>query len=293
MFSRPRSRPIRGLVIAVGAIAGVLAVDGLQNLVTQVDHYPEQLLFARDLTAVTLDTGAPAMDDFLFPSQDVELLRNRLGSRDPDAVIGLEPPAVTYSPWADAVGAGVINNEYRRQWPDMIKRDPMSYLRSRLDLFLVQAGISRDVRSPYFAQSDELPAGGVAGVGNSFPQLLNARNRVLSWTDGTSGSGSIWHVPALYLIAATGSIWMIGRWSGERRAAAVLIAVLAAMQTVLFFTAPTAEYRFQFFQVVLGTTFFAVLLALTITQRPGADANWKHTSLRGPVGRPLKASTLA
>ena len=203
------------------------------------------------------------MDEFLFPSQDVGGLNDRLSGLDPDAVIALEPPTVRYSPWSDGVGAGVINDEYRRQWYDMIKREPVSYLQARLDLFLAQTGISRDVRSPYFGQSDDLP-GGPTDVTNSFPGLLNIRNQVLSWTDGSTGSGSILHIPVLYLVAAVCSIWVVGRRLGERRAAAILITVLAAMQTLLFFTAPTSEYRFQFFQVVIGATSLAVLIAQTL-----------------------------
>jgi hypothetical protein len=273
-------RGARSTVIACGAIAGLLIVGGLQSAVTKVEHHPEQIMLARDLTAVTLDTGSPAMDDFLFPSQDVELLEHRLGGLDPDAVIALDPPVARYSPWSGGPGAGVINDEYQQQWIDMIKRDPVSYLRMRLDLYLDQLGITREVRSPHFERSDELP-GGAEGVENSFPELLRIRNLVLSWTDGTAGSGSILHAPALYLVAAMSSIWQIGRRVGERRAAVVLVAVLAAMQALLFFTAPTSQYRFQFFQVVIGATFFAVLLAMTIT------TNGATSELGYRAGRPF------
>ncbi len=266
---RPLGRGVRGVVIAVGAIAGLVFVGGLQSAVTEVKHHPAQLLMLRDLTAVTLDESSPAMDEFLFPSQDVTNLEQRLSDRDPDAVIGLNPPVVRFTPYSDGLGANVINDEYRRQWIDMIKRDPVPYLRARLDLHLDQLGISRDVRSPYFERSDQLSRSAI-GVENSFPELLRIRNLVLSWTNEANGPGSMLRVPALYLVAAIMSSWVIGGRMGARRAAIVLIAVLLSMQLLLFFTAPTSEYRFQFFQVVIGATFLAILVAMTITRTNGA-----------------------
>ena len=139
------------------------------------------------------------MDEFLFPASDVAALRAALDGLDPDAVIGLEPPMVRFSPLEERPDAATDQAPPTATSGGRCSRSTRSPTYAHaIELFLSQAGISRDVRTPYFGQSDALPgADGVDDVVNSFPGLLD-RADYLPDLDGRAGRhGVVLHAPVL------------------------------------------------------------------------------------------------
>lgn len=255
-----RILPTASAVTRVGAVTATLAVffGGVlfaQRLVVTTRLYPEQNLYLGDLVGVSLTRNEPVLDDFLFPAQDVAVLRARIGALDLGAIVYADPPVVNYRNENPR-----INAEWARQWRTMVLDHPVDYLVWRGRLYLAQLGITHGVRYPYFEGSAELHNGLGSSVDNVFPGALDARNRLLATFDGPSATGSFLVVPAWYLILAVGSIALLGR-NGERRPALALVLVVLAMQGLLFLTAPGSEYRLEYFQVVLGTAFGSVLIA--------------------------------
>ena len=192
-----RFRPMAPRSLRAGVTVVVVGLFGASFLVGQravIVHnlHSEQYLFARDLVAVSLDVDEPVLDESLFPSQNVELLRARLAGRDPEAATGLDPPLLRYDPF-DAK----LNKVWSSQWLQMVRHHPVRYLESRARHYGDQVGISGNTRSPYFGQSDDY-GWRVDELAHAFPRLLKVRNRLLSWGVG-SGVGSLLDVPLLYI----------------------------------------------------------------------------------------------
>jgi hypothetical protein len=162
-----------------------------------------------------------------------------------------------------------VTDRYSAQWRNMLWSHPVAYLKARFELHLRQVGLSGDINSTYFGRSDTLGRDSYE-FAPAFPWLLDIRNRALATTADESGKGSILHVPALYLILATVAIVYFGRELRDVRAALFYGAVLGAMQLLLFFAAPTNEYRFQFFQVVLAVALALIAIADYAGRRNGA-----------------------
>jgi len=252
---RPRASSLTraaAVIVSLAVFFGGILVA--QRLVVTNQLYPEQNLYLGDLVGVSLERDDPVLDKFLFPSQDIDLLRARLGAIDLGAVVYADPPIVNYRN-----ASGEINGVWARQWRAMLRQHPVDYLIWRGKLFLAQLGITHGVRYPYFEGSAELHNGLRKSVANTFPWALALRNDVLSTLDGRPATGSFLVVPAWYVLIAGGSIAFLGM-TGERRAAPALLLVLLAMQGLLFFTAPGSEYRLEYFQIVLGTVFGSIVL---------------------------------
>ena len=264
---RPRaSIPARVAAVTVSTglfFGGVLVA---QQLAVTHQLYPEQNLYLGDLVGVSLERNESVLDRSLFPSQDLELLRTRLGPLDLAAVVYADPPIVNYRNH-DAE----INRVWASQWRSMLGSHPVDYLIWRTKLFFAQLGITHGVRYPYFEGSAELYNGLGPTVANVFPGALDARNEVLETFDGPPATGSFLVVPAWYFLVTAASIAFLGR-AGERRPALALLLVVLAMQGLLFFTAPGTEYRLEYFQVVLGATFGTIVVtgrlqAVTVRSR--------------------------
>jgi hypothetical protein len=253
---QPRISPVMRFGAATAAVAvffgGILLA---QRFVVTQHLYPEQNLYVGDLVGVTLVRDEPVLDRSLFPSQDVDLLRSRVGPLDLGAVVYADPPIVTHRN-----DSSQINSLWATQWRDMLRSHPVDYLIWRTKLYLAQLGVTHGVRYPYFEGSAELHNGLGPSVDNVFPEALDVRNSVLSAFDGPMGTGSFLVVPVWYLLVAIGSLVVLAR-QGDGRSAMALLLVVLTMQGLLFFTAPGSEYRLEYFQVVLGTTFGSIVLA--------------------------------
>lgn len=272
-----RVRPLAPRSLRAGATVVVLGLFGASFLVGQravvADNlHSEQYLYARDLVAVSLAGDEPLLDEALFPSQNVDLLRWRLAGRDPEAAAGLDPPLLRYDPF-DAT----LNKAWSSQWLRLVRKHPLRYLESRTRLYGDQVGISGDTRSPYFGRSDDL-GWRVDEFAHAFPRLLEVRNRLLSWGLG-SGAGSLLDVPLGYIAGSILAIGVLGRRTGRTRWAVLLLLVLAIMQAGLFFFAGTSEFRFQYFQVVVCVSLCSILLVSPLPLGRGRPARRRP----GPV----------
>jgi hypothetical protein len=255
---------------------------------TVVTHrlYPEQSLYASDLIGVSLTRNEPVLDDFLFPVQDVELLRSYVGGTlDVRAVVYAYPQLVRHRNDSQQT-----NSAWAKQWRRMLRDHPGDYLIWRGKLYLAQMGITHDVRDAYFEGPWRFDNGLAPAVANAFPSALDARNRALSIVNGPPASGTLLVAPALYLVIAVGSIGMLARRRREWRAAGALLVVLGAMQVILFFTAPGSEFRLQYFQVVFGTAFCSIAIACLLQSSAGRKSAQRSEltsdDLHGPgIGR--------
>ncbi len=254
--------------IAVASVSLALFFPALllaQRTVVTHRLYPEQTLYASDLIGVSLTRNEPVLDDFLFPAQNVDLLRSRTGGAlDVGAVVYAYPQLVRH-----INDSQQTNSAWAKQWRQMLRDHPGDYLIWRGRLYLAQLGITHDVRNAYFEGPARVDIGLTRVVANAFPSALHARNRALSIIDGPQARGTLLVVPAFYLVIAVGSIAMLARRSGEWRAAGALLVVLAAMQVLIFFTAPGSEFRFQYFQVVLAMAFCSIAIAHLLQSSAG------------------------
>jgi hypothetical protein len=174
-----------------------------------------------------------------------------------------------------------VNSRWARQWRNMLTDHPVDYLVWRGRLFLAQLGITHGVRYPYFEGSVDLANGLGPSLAHAFPRALDVRNDVISTFNGPLATGSFLVVPAWYLLITGFALASLAR-DGSRRAAIAVFSVVLAMQGLLFFTAPGSEYRLEYFQVVLGTTFGMTAVA----RRLQSDAaSRRGVRRRGPYPR--------
>lgn len=242
-------------VAALGIFWGVLL--SAQRAVISSERHSEQYLYSRDLIAVSLELGEPMLDSFLFPSQDVEALRARLTNYGPEDAVNLVPPLVRFEP-----GNRKVTKAWFEQWLHLVRKQPYYYLKSRTELYGDLLGVSGTVRSPYFGASDRFRDEWRFGeFSNKFPRALEIRNRLLSWVDFTFANGFPLHTPLLYVVTSIVAVKVLGRRASAMGLARLLVLVLAAMQAILFFTAGTPEFRFQYFQVVLCVCLCSIILA--------------------------------
>jgi hypothetical protein len=253
----PEARKIVRTAVVLFSIAAFWAgLFVMQRAVISERTYPQQGLYIADVVAVSLIEHRPQMDEDVFPSQDIESLRDRLGDRDPGNAIYLEPPMVRFG------HTSRINELWMGQWRRMILENPGAYLAWRTKLYLRQIGLTRNVLTPHFQASDQLEGFASDEVTASFGDLLVARNRILGKTEGKPGWGSPLHAPAVYIVGSILAITVLARRSGYRHRGVALVAVLIVMQAVLFFTTPGSEYRLQYYQVVLGIALGSAAVAL-------------------------------
>jgi hypothetical protein len=253
---RPQAAPLTRIAATTLSLAlffgGVLSA---QRLVVRTRYYPEQILHIVDLVGVSLERNEPELPRDLFPAQDMNLLRTMVGPLDFRSLLYAQPQVVK-----QRNRSGEVNAVWTRQWRRVLREHPIDYLIWRGRLYIAQLGITHGVREPYLSGSSEIIDNRLRGsVENVFPGLLEARNEVLSAIDGPEATGSFVVVPAWYLLITAISIVYLGR-NGQQRAVVALLVTVSAMQGLLFFTAPGFEYRLEYFQVVLGTTFGSIVV---------------------------------
>jgi hypothetical protein len=259
LLRRLRPQAVLPTRLAAATLSVLLFLGGVlvaQRLVVTNRLYPEQNLYVGDLVGVSLVRNESVLPADLFPAQDVNLLRARAGSLDLGALIYHEPQILNHR-----VESRSVNEAWAREWRQVLREHPIDYLIWRGRLYLAQLGITHGVRDSYFGGSSRIIDDGLRGsVENVFPGALQTRNDLLSAVNGSQPTGSFVVVPAWYVLIAAISIVHLGR-NGRRRAATAFLLTVLAMQGLLFFTAPGTEYRLEYFQVVLGTTFGSIVVA--------------------------------
>ena len=247
----------RGAVVVLSLLLFWVGLLSAQRAVVRQRMYPEQILFAGDLMAVSLARDEPVIDAGLFPTQDLEKVRVALAGREPPYVIYAVPALVRYERTS-----AEVNKAWARQWRAMLREHPWRYLEWRTTLYLSQIGITGEAQTPYFEESDSHGTFAKHEVTSAFPRLLAARNRLLAWAVDVLDWGPPLRAPLLYIAASLVAIGMIGRHSGKRRLAALLVAVLVAMQALIFFGALSTEFRLEYYQLIFGVALGSVALTL-------------------------------
>lgn len=248
-----------GIVVGV-AVVGFVVATALQGVVVSERHYPIQHLYAYDLMAMTIDRGEILIPEDLFPSQDLEVAR---AAKQPGRILfaGVYHHHEDGSTSLDgqvieidtAPGAGDLNARYEELWWNAVIDDPASYLRVRTGLYLDQAAITVGALSPYYGITDELYWERSGDLRQRLPWLSDLRLRYLEGTSGVPGQGSLLHAVWIYLLLGIGgSVLVIKRGGRLRPLGYAAVGLVGLSQVILFFTAPVANYRYQFPIVVFG-----------------------------------------
>jgi hypothetical protein len=292
---------VRGLGVA-GAAAGVVAmVLTVGVLVHQVfgavDRRPEAVLFAYDLSGMSVHEDELLLGPEAFPAQDLDTLGSLW---DPNNVLHLLLP-----PDQGGVQAGVDGRpaeELSGDWRNEVPTHLGAYLSVRWELFRIVIGVS------------EPPAvvvhPGVDGNGWGYAIENADANRwfrsylgVLA-TDDTLIYGTGWARPIWYLAIAAGASAFLLRPRARRLPGALevgLTALGALAYEALFFVAAVGEgYRYSYPSITLGLL-SGVFVVLTVVRgrsgpapavagstveerpvaaaRPGADGDRTHAEM--------------
>lgn len=260
---------------AVSPVAAVLAVScgvGLQaatrSVIVSTHDNPQQWLQYRDLLSVSLARDESQLPESLFPSQDLEAVRLR---GLPDAFAGPDP-LVAWNPYQDGAA---IQAQVAHAWWTMVKNHPLDYLRARARFFVPQLMIGHPARSAYFGWSDELDWERSGELRQSFPTLNRGRLRLLTIFEGNAvARGGPLHVVWLYVLLGIAASLRLAFVSDPTRTLGISALLLqVTLQIGIFFFAPTVQYRYQLFQLILG---IAMTIGAAATLRRPATRRSRH-----------------
>jgi hypothetical protein len=254
----------RALSLAAAAglcIAATLVINVLTYRVFEtVDRQPEAVVYAYDLTAMSLEEDELLLGPEAFPAQDLEILEANFDPQYAFSVI-IEPEQGGVL----ATIGGPPTDELAADWRAEVPAHFGTYLTVRWRMFDRVIGLTE--RPVVIVHHGVDPNGGVIEIENPGANRWFRSNylRVLA-TDDTLIYGTGWARPVWYLlVAAAASAVLLRR---RRRAApggleVGLLALGALAYTAsLFFVTPTAEYRFAYPSITLGllSGAFAVLV---------------------------------
>lgn len=241
------------------AILGSVMVG--QKLVITKHHFPEQSLYIVDLTSASLITEHSMVPAVAYPDQDVDKIRRLLNGRDPTWVTSFDPPLFVICPWqVDECTQGEqlaaeVDDAYFDAWKSLVTRHPVTYLRSRSEVFGYLVGITQTDQTLYFSQTDEINPDATEwatrnGLFQTFPTLNRWRVAYLA-----AASSQEWlNMPILYISAGIISCFILAeRHRAQRVTFYGLAAFQVAIQVPLFFMTSVHEARYEYLAVLLGS----------------------------------------
>lgn len=244
------------LVLGVGTM--VLA----RSFIVTRDQRPEDVLYFQDLVAMSL-----RRNELLVPAQfvkvdDLDEIRAALTQGQVGAVFNLvaEMPSVRDP------------NVLRSAWLESIREHPLDYIAVRGTLWLQLMGLRSGLLSAWFGGSDLLNWDRSPELAQAFPTLTSARYSVLdTFDDGNRGPGPL-HRPVIFLVAGLfGSVLLIVAGSAARLFGIATLGLQVVFQATLAATAPVVEFRFEYFQVLLGIVLGVLGLSAWWVRRSGGD----------------------
>jgi len=277
-----RSALLRASAVVAVGLVGVVALLGLQRLVTSHQHFPSEHLYLSDLIALSVLRDEMLLPPDLFPSQSVAVAREAmhpgrilyLGEQvaQEDGTVRLEGEIA----YLDTSPAGEeLNARYAKLWRDAILSDLPGYLTIRYDRYLEQLALSGGAQDPYYGVTDALDWGASeelreqmyryysvtdelsrqrsGQLQQTFTGLNEVRLQYLEAARSSTGDGSLLHAVWIYLLLGLGASAVLA-WKGTELRALGFAALgfLMLMQAVLFVFAPVATFRYQYPTVVFG-----------------------------------------
>jgi len=249
-------------------LVGVASAIAVRGVVVDRTIAPQEALYYQDLLAVSLKT-----DELLVPApfrrtDDLDRIRKRWIPGQSGAVLYVPGGPVRYDP-GEPSGTAV-----RNAWLAAIVHHPLAYASVRGELTLQILGARKGTLSAWFDRSDHL-ARWTRQFAQDLPRLASVRADYLDAFDASPrGSPGPLHAAWMYLVSGLlGGALLVARGGWRRVFGWVVLALQLLLQGVLFFAATVAEYRFEYFQVILG-------IVVTIL---GAHAWWRSRPRAAPV----------
>ncbi len=257
---RPRRVSLVGCAFAlVATVSGMTMAFAVQRVAGVKDARPEVVLFAYDLTGMSLRSGELLLGPVAFPAQDLNVLRSRWY---PDDVVPLVLPTETATVLA-YYGPPEAADELANDWLHAVQERPATYLAVRGSLFLRLIGVTSP---PHYVMHL-----GVDRNDFGFRLANPAANRffrsyVNAFSPGRDfANGSYLFRPWPYLVAAAAAasfLFSRRRWQAPGALEVAWLAVGALLYEASFFVlAPGHGYRYSYPPIVFGivATTFAVI----------------------------------
>jgi hypothetical protein len=258
-------------IIAAGLCAvliGFMSASAVRAFVVERPIAPEEALYYQDLLAMSLEVDEMLVPDRFLRSDDLDVIRRRWIDGQSGAVLYVPGGPVRYDP-GEPGGAAL-----RNAWLRAIVHHPFAYAAVRSELTLQILGARDGTLSAWFDRSDLL-APWTRQFAPDLPRLASVRADYLDAFDASQrGAPGPLHAAWMYLLAGLlGGALLVAAGGWQRVFGWAVLALQLLLQAVLFFAAPVAEYRFEYFQIVLG-----IVVAIL-----GAHGWWQSRHVAAPV----------
>jgi len=257
------------LRVCAGALAALVVGLGTHAVVARIaterTYAPDEILYWQDLVAMSL-----RRDELVFPASlrtaDLTAIREAWIEGQVGSVVYPADPLVDYAPYTAGHG-----DEVRAAWARAVLDHPIDYLIVRADLATKSWGLRSGNLSAWFDRSDALNRAS-RELRQRFTGLADARANYLDAFDRGRGTPGVLHMPWLYLLVGIiGSVALLVVGASARVFGVATLALQVLLQGVLVVAAPLVEFRFQYFQVVLGPVIAGVGLVSWWRARHGDD----------------------
>ena len=261
-WSRRRAALAAGLVGLVLAPAALVLAQGAA---TDIGRHPEQPLLYQDLLSVSLRLNEPQLSREVFPSQDLDQVRQTWTEGNVGRTIFPADAPVVFNPTETG---GRTNDVLTDDWAAMVTDHPITYLGQRVRLQLKQLGLGLAPQYPYFLATDVSGGPGSTGLGQDWSGGNQARLDYLAFFGGGSPTGgALFTVWPYLLLGWLGAVLLAVRAPQLRLFALTALAMQVSLQLVLTFTAIAVEFRFEAFQVLLGIVMAVLCVASELERR--------------------------
>jgi len=287
-----RTIKVGALVLAVVVAMGssYFLVNQAQRAVVSAWQFPDKPLMLYDLAGMSVVLGEVILPPTIHPDGRLDQLEtwwdpSRLNAPDRDAkntgAFDLDDhfeqleriesgTDVTGAGAADTQGANDIEGlhlyyfvdigtmELRSAHRSAIREHPWAYVQVRMQHYLAQVGLTRQVEATYYSWTDEIGWDQGEALRQRWPAANDLRNELLEWTTGERGSGRIWHAPWLYLVLGLIGSALLVTSRSHVALGWLLILVTVLSQSLLWIGTPATNYRYQLPAVVMGIAAFVI-----------------------------------
>jgi hypothetical protein len=270
----PERRGVRAVLVpvAIGGSLSVLAfgiVSALPRLMGARDVRPEAHLYAYDLTGMSLREDEVLMGSAAFPSQDLDVLRERW---NPQLVESVIVPVGEAPVLVDERLPGAID-ELGSAWTEQIRERPAAYLAVRWGLFQRILGISDP---PTYVLHAGVDGPNTFGFAIANPDANEAFRNYVGWftSDDSFITGSNFFRPWIWLglgLAAAGALLIPRRVRAHAGALELgLVTVGAVLYECTFAVIAMGEsFRYSYPAIVVSVLALTFTVATLAMQRVG------------------------
>ena len=262
-------------------LVGLGALQLTREVVVVNDYSPDEILYFQDLVAMSLRDDVLLVPEKYVRVDDLGTVRELWVDGHVGYVLDVPDAPFRYRPYNSS-----HVDALRAAWRDAIIDHPLDYAVVRTKLTLQLWGLRDGMLSAWFDRSDDLSASGGGALSwersrelaQSFPSLADARASFLDAFDGQRGYPGPLHRPWPYLLAGlAGAILLVAAGGASRVFGWAMLALQVLLQGVLALSAPLVQYRFEYFQVLLGIVLAVLGVAAWRRRRIEARSALAHT----------------